>query len=161
MKNMSKKYENKKRKNYTLNPRVIKLIEHHTKVGNHLNHSQFLEFLIEKYNAEFDLEEQLNQLELRKKEAKKEVEKIEKQMEMIIKKMKAKKEADKFLEKDKENAIETIIKAFRRGNTMFELQEYIKTWSYRIGMSYEELSYAVALRIKEENIKNGSSVYNL
>lgn len=149
----NKEFDNKERKNYTLGKRIVDLISHYTKVEAHKNHSQFIEYLVEKHNAENNPAVILKALERDKESVEDQLKNIDKKRKEVIKKMQMKKEADEVLREDKERAIDTIIKSVRRGKTLFELQNYIKTWCFRLNMSYEELSFAVALRMKQEKVR--------
>lgn len=144
---------NKQRNNFTLDDRSIKLIDHYTRVGCFKSKSGFIEFLVAEYDMKNDPIKKLRQIEHDINETKISIAEKEELRKLILEQMAMKKEAEKTLNADKENAIETIIRAVRRGNTLFELQNIIKTWSYRLNITYEELNFAVALRIRDEKIE--------
>lgn len=147
------KKRDKQRYNFTLSDKVDGLIDLMVEKEGFSSRSEVIEFLVLEKDMLNDPIKKLRMLEAEGEDMKEKAEEIEKKKADVLKQMELKQEAGKILKEDEENAIDTVIRAVKRGKTMFELQAMIKTWAVRLNVPYDVLNYKIALRMRDAKIE--------
>jgi len=151
-KSQGEKKRDKQRYNFTLSDKVDGLIDLMVTTEHFNSRSEVIEFLVLERDMMSDPVKKLRMIESESIELKEKIKQIEGKKEEVLKQMEMKQEAGKMLKEDEQNAIDTIIRAVRRGKTLFELQTMVKTWAVRLNMPYDELNYKIAIRMRDAKI---------